>query len=354
MNDILPPDFFANTEMAGADDYLRLHLNENPYGPPPGTVAAVQAEADRYLHRYPSAERRELRAALAAYFAVTPDMIAVGNGTDELVLVTTMAYAREPGAQVVLTATTFPGYAMSARSVGAPTAVVPLRDAAIPPDDVAAAMSGAALAFVCNPVNPTGSVLAPAAVERLIETAGDTGCVLAFDEAYMDFADPAFDVAIAAVRAGRRLIVLRTFSKAWGLASVRLGCAIGAPELIERITATSAALPFNVSRPAQQAVVQALRQPQHLDRVRQSNREVRALLCKSLESLGVEYAPSATNFVMARVPGDSAAVAAELATGHHILVRDLSALGLPGYLRISVGTPAEIERLAAALSEVLR
>jgi histidinol-phosphate aminotransferase len=214
-------------------------------------------------------------------------------------------------------------------------------------------MDGAALAFVCNPVNPTGSVLAPGDVERLIDRAEETGCVLALDEAYMDFADKAYDVALAAVRGGRRLLVLRTFSKAWGLASVRLGCAVGAPDLIASITATSAALPFNVSRPAQQAVLQALRKPEHLDRVRQSNAEVRALLCKSLESLGIDYTPSATNFVMARIDG-SEAVAAELASRHHILVRDLSALGLPGHIRISVGTPAEMERLAAALAEVLR
>lgn len=354
------PGFFADTEIIGKEDHLRLHLNENPYGPPPGTVDAVRAEAASYLNRYPDSECRELRTRLAAHFRVAPDLVAVGNGTDELVLVASMTFLREPGTSVVTTATTFPGYAASAAAVGARARTVPLRDASIPVDGIAAEMArGAALAFVCNPLNPTGAVLGRPAVMGLIGAAERSGTVLVFDEAYMDFAGPVHEFALEAVREGRRVLVMRTFSKAWGLASVRVGCAIGPRDLIDRINATAGALPFNVNRPAQRAALRALEQPEHIERVRADNARARELLCKSLDALDIEYAPSASNFVMVKVPGegtapgDSVRFTARLAAEYRILVRNLDALGLPGYLRISVGTVGEVERLATALTELL-
>lgn len=358
-----PPGFFADTEIVGREDHLRLHLNENPYGPPPGTVDAVRAEAASYLNRYPDSECGELRGRLAGHFGVTPDMIAVGNGTDELVLVTSMAFLREPGASVVTTATTFPGYVVSAAAVGARAHTVPLRDASIPVDGVVAAMEqGAELAFVCNPLNPTGAVLDRAGVTRLIDAAERSGTVLVFDEAYMDFAGQAHEFALDEVRRGRRILVTRTFSKAWGLAAVRVGLVIGPPDLVGRINAVAGALPFNVNRPAQRAVLRALEQPEHIERVRADNARARELLYKSLDNLNIEHAPSVTNFVMVKVPGapgegtapgDSVAFAARLAAEHRIFVRNLDVLGLPGYLRISVGTVDEVERLATALTALL-
>ncbi|MFF2407935.1 pyridoxal phosphate-dependent aminotransferase [Streptomyces sp. NPDC058092] len=352
---VLPSDFFADTEISGREEYLRLHLNENPYGPPPGTVEAVREESARYLNRYPDSECRDLREGLATHFGVPPEMIAVGNGTDELVLVTSMTFLREPGTSVVTTSTTFPGYVMSAASVGATVATVPLSGAAIPADEVTDAIGrGATLAFVCNPLNPTGAVLDGAEVTKLIDAAERAGTVLVFDEAYMDFAGRAHEIALDAVRAGRRVLVMRTFSKAWGLASVRMGVAIGPADLIAKVGATAGALPFNVNRQAQRAVLRALEQPAYIERVRAENARARELLCKSLDALGIEYAPSVTNFVMAKVPGDSVRFTARLASEHHIFVRNLDALGLPGHLRISVGTEAEVERLATALTALLQ
>ncbi|MBQ1121043.1 histidinol-phosphate transaminase [Streptomyces sp. B15] len=354
------PGFFTATEIVGREDWLRLHLNENPYGPPPGTVDDVCAEASRHLNRYPDSGCRLLRERLAERFRVAPDMIAVGNGTDELVLLASMTFLREPGSSVVTTATTFPGYVTSAAAVGAPAHVVPLVDAAIPVAGITAAMrQGAALAFVCNPLNPTGALLNRDEVMELIDAAESSGTVLVFDEAYLDFAGPAHEFALEAVREGRRVLVTRTFSKAWGLASVRAGFALGPPELIGRIGTTATALPFNVNRQAQRAALRALEAPEHLDRVRADNTRVRELLCKTLDSLGLGHSPTAANFVMVQVPGqgtepgDSTRFAARLAEEHHILVRDLAVLGLPGRLRVSVGTEAEVERLATALTQLL-
>ncbi|MFG2558607.1 pyridoxal phosphate-dependent aminotransferase [Streptomyces sp. NPDC048496] len=352
----LPPGFFADTEIADGGDHLRLHLNENPYGPPPGAIDAVHDESTHHLNRYPDADCRQLRETLAAYFGVTPDMVAVGNGTDELVLVTSLTFLREPGTSVVTTATTFPGYMMSAASVGRAPVTVPLDGVGLPVEELAERIgAGADLTFLCNPLNPTGALLDRASVTRLLDAAESGGGVVVFDEAYIDFAGPTHEFALEAVRAGRRALVMRTFSKAWGLASVRMGVVIGPADLIARVSATAGALPFNVNRHAQRAVLQALEQPEYLDRVRTENARVRELLCKSLDVLGLTYAPSASNFVMVDVPppGDSARFAARLAADHRIFVRALDALGMPGRLRISVGTEAEVERLATALGAML-
>lgn len=352
----LPPGFFADTEIVDGEDHLRLHLNENPYGPPPGTVDAVHDESARHLNRYPDADCRKLREALAAHFGVAPDMVAVGNGTDELVLLTSLTFLREPGTSVVTTATTFPGYVVSAASVGRTPVTVPLDGADLPVGELADRIgAGADLTFVCNPLNPTGALLDRASVRHLVDRAEHAGGVVVFDEAYIDFAGPAHEFALQAVREGRRALVMRTFSKAWGLASVRMGVVIGPADLVARVSVTAGALPFNVNRQAQRAVLRALEQPEHLARVRAENTRVRELLCKSLDALGLTHAPSASNFVMMEVPppGDSTAFAARLATEHRIFVRALDALGMPGQLRVSVGTEAEVERFATALRTML-
>ncbi|MFI9724375.1 pyridoxal phosphate-dependent aminotransferase [Streptomyces sp. NPDC052396] len=354
----LPAGFFADTELPEGE-YLRLHLNENPYGPPPGAIEAVHAETGAFLHRYPGSECTELRAVLAAHFGVAPEMIAVGNGTDELVLLASLTFLREPGACVLTTAGTFPGYVLSAASVGAAAHTLPLHDAAVPVEALADELNrgSAALAFVCNPVNPTGTVLDRAGVHRLVDAAERGRAILVLDEAYLDYAGPAHEFALAALAEGRRLVVLRTFSKAWGLAAVRLGVAIGPADLVARVAATAQALPFNVNRAAQRAVLRALEHPEHMARVRSENARTRHLLHGYLDKLGFRCIPSVTNFVMARIPdewqADAAGLVKRLAMDHRILVRDLAPLGSPGYVRISVGTSAEVERLTKALADLL-
>ncbi|MBA0053326.1 histidinol-phosphate aminotransferase family protein [Streptomyces sp. AJS327] len=349
-----PGSFFRSADPGEGPGWLRLHLNESPYGPPAGTAEAVSEEADSHLPHYPDSEYTAVREALAAHFGVTPDMVLPGNGVDELVLLTSLTFLREPGARVALTESTFPGYAASAAAVGATVSTLPLRDRAVPVADLADALrDGADLAFVCNPLNPTGSVLGAEDVRQLLAAREESPGVLVLDEAYLDFAGPEHEHGLAAVRAGADALVLRTFSKAWGLASVRIGCLIGPPELVARCARTAGALPFRVSRPAQRAVLRAVAEPGHLERVRDQTARAREHLVKNLEAIGVPASPSHANFVMADVPGDSARVAARLASEHQVLVRDLSPLGLPGSLRITVGTPHQVERCVAALAAVL-
>ncbi|MEU4769920.1 aminotransferase class I/II-fold pyridoxal phosphate-dependent enzyme [Actinosynnema sp. NPDC023794] len=335
------------------DGALRLHCNESPYGPPPEALKAAAVEVDGRSGTYPDNEALDVRQSVAEHFGVGVDMVEVGNGADELLLLTTLALTR-PGDAVLVTETTFPGYVSACRVADATPRTVPLRDLRL---DVPALLDALAdvpvLAYVCNPHNPTGTVLDPADVERIIATAEAAGVVAVFDEAYMEFAGPAYEHAVAAVAAGRRLLVLRTFSKAWGLAGLRLGCVLGPPDLIGRLRHTRRAVPFSVNRPAQAAVVAALGHRGFVDEVRRRTAEARARLCAGLTELGVGHVASATNFVLVRTGGDSTHIADRLAAEHGVLVRDLAVFGLPGHLRVTVGTPAQVDAFCAALRDVL-
>jgi histidinol-phosphate aminotransferase len=341
---------------AEGGDYLRLHFNESPYGPPPGATAAALAQLASGAGLYPDPECLAVRAAIARYHGVTPDMVAVANGTDELILLTCLTFAA-PGAEqadVIVTDRTFPGYRSSAAVARATVRTVPMPGEQIPVGGLCQAMREApGLAFVCSPHNPTGAMLDSAGVAELAGAAHASGSVLVLDEAYLDFADPIRDVALGAVAAGGRLIVLRTFSKAWGLASLRIGYAIGPAELIGPIWRTRSCLPFDVNRLAQHAAVAALDSPEHIGEVRAMTAQAREALCKELDAIGVKFAPSACNFVMLKLDRDSTEVASALASAHRVLVRDLAPFGLPGCLRVTVGTTDQVSRFCAALADVL-
>jgi histidinol-phosphate aminotransferase len=340
---------------AEGGDYLRLHFNESPYGPPPAAVRAAQDELTARCGLYPDPDCGAIRERIGQYHGVTPDLVAVANGVDELILLTCLTFRGPAGpATVAVTSGTFPGYASSATVAGATLRTVPMSDD-IPVGALSAALhDGADLAFVCNPHNPTGAALDQAGVAALLDAAEASGGVVVFDEAYLDFAGPDYDFALDAVRAGRRLVVLRTFSKAWGLASLRIGYAVGAPDLIARIWATRGTLPFNVNRPAQHAAAAALEHPEYVAGVRRKTAAARQRLRQALTALGVDFAPSVANFVLVKVGGDSAMIARELAGRHQILVRDLSPLGRPGCLRVTVGTTDQVDRFCAALADVLK
>lgn len=342
-----------NTGFPTGSDLVRLHLNETPYGAPPAASAAARAELDERCAVYPDSDCSALRARIAAHHGVGPETIAVGNGVDELVLLTALTFLG-PQRTALVTDTTFPGYLTATAAAGGRVRTVPLDAHHVSPAALGAALAeGADLVFVCNPVNPTGTALTAAGVERIIADAEAHDAIAVFDEAYLDFAGPDYDHALAAVRAGRPVLVLRTFSKAWGLAALRAGYAVGRADLVARLWHTRNALPFNVNRLAQRAAAAALDDPGFLQGVRERTADARHRLYRGLTALGVEYTPSVTNFVLVRTGGDSGAIAARLAAEHRILIRDLTLFGLPGHVRITVGTTGQIDALCAALGQVL-
>ncbi|WP_069768140.1 histidinol-phosphate transaminase [Streptomyces sp. LUP30] len=346
-------------EIPDGREQLRLHFNESPYGAPAEALDAA-AEELRSLHtHYPDHECTEIRERIARSVGVTPDMVAVANGADELIQLISLTFltpssGRPAAGTVAVTEQTFPGYAAAAAVAGADPRPVPLADHRVCPSAMAEALrDGARLAFVCNPHNPSGTVLDRAEVGEIIDVAEETGAVAVFDEAYIEFAAPEHDVTLDAVRRGRRALVMRTFSKAWGLAALRIGYLVGPADLVGRIRATRQSMPFSVNRIAQRAAVTALDHPEFLAGVRERTAAARERLVKGLEAAGLDPVPSEANFVLVRTGADSTAVAGRLAAEHGVLVRDLAPLGKPGYLRVTVGTEEQVDRFCTALSAVV-
>ncbi|MFH8619525.1 histidinol-phosphate transaminase [Streptomyces sp. NPDC017979] len=334
-------------------DVLRLHCNESPYGPPMSAVAAATDELNASGARYPDSECALLRERIARHVGTSGEMVAVGNGTDELLFLITLTCAG-PGGQVLVTDSTFPGYLNSAAAVGSSVKTVPLNDRRISAQAVIDALGpDVKVVYVCNPHNPTGTVLPPADVERIVDAADAAGAILVLDEAYMEFLSSEGGTGLDAVKAGRRVIVLRTFSKAWGLASLRIGYAVAHPELIGRIERGRRALPFNVNRLAQGAAAAALDSDGFIEGVRSRTSEARERFYRRLAAAGVEYVPSVTNFVLVNVECDSSVVAQQLADEHGVIVRDLELFGLPGHLRVTIGTEQQVDRFCSALESVL-
>ncbi|HEU4963908.1 MAG TPA: histidinol-phosphate transaminase [Bacilli bacterium] len=343
-----------NASIAGADDLHRLHLSENHYGMSPAVREAIEEELQR-IHLYPDPDCSTLREQLAAHYGVTADMVIVGNGTDEILLLTSMALLG-PGKTSLTTDSTFPGYKVTTALSGGETRFVPMtEDYRMPAAQLAnACRAGIDVVFLCNPHNPTGTMLSAAELCEVLTAASEAGVVPVLDEAYADFADQPFPSAIPYVREGLRGLVMRTFSKSHGLAGFRVGYAIGSPDLIAAVQRMRSALPFSVNRLAQTAALTALRHPDFVTEVRKRTQAVKRECYRRLEQLGLSYVPSQTNFVLVRVPGDSAEVSRRLVEEHQVLTRDTTAFGYPGHLRVSMGTQEQMAHFCDVLAQVLK
>lgn len=358
---------------------VKLDANESPWGPSPSARAALQAFAAQAATsldgagRYPDAAAFELRAALAGDLGLSPDSIVVGNGSDEILQLLAEALL-ETGDEVIVTSPTFSMYALNARRRGACVVDVP-RDEKwnIPTQSLLDAMSERTrLVFLCSPNNPTGTPLKratfDAALQRAQELAsnGQPGPTLVVDEAYYEVGalagDPRSWTAAPLVAASDgRLVVLRTFSKLFGLAGLRVGYGLCAPWVAERLRALAA--PYNVNQPAQCAALAALRDLNWLtaradDLARERDRVVNALTAR----LGLRVWPSVANFVLADVAADAADAQrraqvcdaiwqALLRQG--VLVRRFSEPPLGGLLRITIGLPEQNDALLSALDRAL-
>ncbi|MGW0710927.1 pyridoxal phosphate-dependent aminotransferase [Streptomyces sp. NPDC002643] len=329
---------------------LLLHRSENPWGASPKAVEAARAEL-LSVHRYPDPRHTALIDALAAHYRVTTDRVAVGNGVDELIMM--LALALRGMGRAVVTEATYQGYPKSLDAVGLRVVRVPLDHYRVDPAALREEMDkGAALVFVCNPHNPTGSVLDADAVKSLCETARATGSHIVFDEAYAEFADDSFTSALPWAREGGAVSVLRTFSKAYGLASLRVGALIGGPGVVSGIETVQDAMPYHVNRLAQAAACAALADQAFLEQTRIYTATARMTLCSCLDRLGITYLPSQTNFVTVHLHGSAPEVTRRL-LADNIHVRDASDMGMPGWMRISVGTPSDVLTLVRHLETVL-
>ncbi|MBU2698486.1 histidinol-phosphate transaminase [Pimelobacter sp. 30-1] len=303
-----------------------LSSNESALGASPHVVDAV-VRAARSAHRYPDALATELRAEIAARHGIPTEQVLVGNGSDELIFLLALAFLAGGGTAVCAD----PAYRVdeiSTQVVGGTVVSVPLAE---DQHDLAAmAAVPADLAYVVNPHNPTGTLVPRDAVRRFREHS-PAGLVVV-DEAYIDFApDPLAATAVPLLREGG-LAVLRTFSKAFGLAGLRVGYLLAPTPVIDVLSGIRA--PFSVNRLAQAAALAALRDRTHHEAVRVHTIDMRRRVSDLFTRHGYDVVPSHTNFVLVRVPDEAGLVRRLAAAG--IAVRPGSALGVPGAVRVSV------------------
>ena len=338
-------------EAVAAGDVAQLASNESPLPPHPKVVEAIERAAVA-MNRYPDPGATTLRQRIAERHENEPGRIAVGNGSCEILLAAAEALC-EPGSEIVYAWPSFSMYPYLAALSGAREVRVPLAEGGVHDLDAMAAELTAAtqLAVVCNPNNPTGTYLPAERVARFCEQAPDHVTVI-LDEAYIEFQqtdDP--DSTVDLLARFPNLVVLRTFSKCYGLAGLRVGYAIGSPKF--RAAVDAVRQPFSVNAIAQAAAAEAvLHQDDVIRRVEQTIVE-RVFVEESLRDLGLATANSQANFSWVDLADADEAEAVAGLADRKVLVRPGSVLGAPGHLRVTYGTRAENERFIAALAELL-
>ena len=331
-----------------AERIIKLASNENPLGIPDSARAAMAAAVDD-LGRYPDSNGFELKAAIAKCYAVPPDWITLGNGSNDILELAAHSLL-QPGSSAVYSQYSFAVYALATQETGARAIVVPARDLGHDLDAIGAAIGAdTRLVFIANPNNPTGTFLPAEAIAGFLATV-PRDVVVVLDEAYNEYLDPAlrFD-STRWLHQYPNLIISRTFSKAYGMAGLRVGFGLAQAELTDLMNRVRQ--PFNVSSVAQVAAMAALDDAEFLQRSYELNRDGLALLQSAFARMGLEFVPSHGNFVLVRV-GDAAAVYEGLLRAG-IIVRPVANYALPDWLRVTVGLPEENRAFLAALSRVL-
>jgi histidinol-phosphate aminotransferase len=333
----------------GLTDAIKLASNENPLGPSPKALEAIQAHLAS-LHRYPDSHAYYLKEDLGRHLGLKPSQLILGNGSDEVLDLLVRALV-SPGAEVISTTHTFLMYGLLTQAVGGVFRTVPLKDMGVDLEAVAQAITdNTRLILLNNPNNPTGTGFTRDAWEGFLETLPATVTVV-LDEAYIDFADdPNLPDSLDYVSEERPLVGLRTFSKAYGLAGLRVGYGFGPSELMDYLNRLR--LPFNINRLAQVGARAALTDADFLERTRELVLRGRAFLEEGLKRMGLTFVPSQANFILIYLGREGREVyQAMLKEG--VIIRAMDAYGYPQHVRVNVGLPHENERFLGALQKVL-
>ncbi|MFO7713123.1 histidinol-phosphate transaminase [Desulfosarcina sp.] len=333
----------------GIQNSVKLASNENPLGPSPMALAAIRNGLTR-LHRYPDGAGHLLTHKLAEACGVAPENVVIGNGSDDIIALLVRALVR-PGDQVVVPQPSFLMYTITASAAGAVVESVPLKSMVMDLDAMVGRVTAdTRLVFICNPNNPTGTVVTQKAFDRFMARLPD-GVVVVVDEAYIEFARNADCLKTGRPSdVDRPVVTLRTFSKAYGLAGLRVGYGIMPAMLAEVLHRIRQ--PFNVNALAQAAAVAALDDRAFLHRTLDLVHRGLDALYAGLEGLGLTYFKSEANFFLIDV-GQPADIVFENMLRQGVIVRSMRAYGFPDYIRINVGLENENRRFLEALETVL-
>ena len=331
-----------------AADIIKLASNENPLGPSPAALAAME-KTFQALHLYPDGNAFYLKRKLADQLGLEPANLILGNGSNEIIEFVGHALLT-PGTNVVTSQYCFAVYPIVTRLFGADLVTVPARDFGHDlPSMLRAITAKTRIVFVANPNNPTGTLVPPEEIVRFVHEVPPQ-VLVAMDEAYIEFLETPCDL-LPLIRGGKlpNLLLMRTFSKIYGLAGLRLGYGIGHPDLIA--TLEKVRQPFNVNALVQAGALAALDDSEHIARTRRNNWDGLKFFESAFRESRLRFIPSAANFIMVHV-GDGQQVCNAMQE-HGVIVRPMAGYQLPEWIRISMGTPTENQRCLGALKAAI-
>lgn len=333
----------------GLEHVVKLASNENPLGPSAAVLAACE-KAARDIARYPDANGFELKRTLAARFAVAPEQLTLGCGSNDVLDLLARVFLR-PGTSAVFSEYCFVVYPIATQACGARAIVTPARDWGHDLDAMAAAIEAdTQIVFIANPNNPTGTCLGRQALVEFLRRVPER-VVVVLDEAYNEYVATAdFPDGVALMKEFPNLVVTRTFSKAYGLAALRVGYCISNPQIADLLNRVRA--PFNVNALGLVAAVAALGDTDYVARSHRMNLDGMAQLRAGCERLGLPYIPSAGNFIAVEFATEALPIYQKLLQ-QGVIVRPLAPYRMPRHLRVSVGLPEENQTFLDALAKVL-
>ena len=332
----------------GIEDSIKLASNENPLGPSPEAVRALR-ERLTDLNLYPDGDCFYLKRALAAKLGVAEDRLVFGNGSNEIIELAVRTFMR-PGDEAVMAHRAFVVYRLVVQANGGSCKIVPLKDFTHDLDAMADAITDRTrIVFLANPNNPTGTIYGKREWEKFLSRIGPDVLVIA-DEAYFEYvADPDYPNSLEYQENGKTILTLRTFSKLYGLAGLRIGYGVGSKDLVGWMQRVRQ--PFNVNAAAQWAARAALEDSEHIKRTLDVNREGMDYLKREIGKLGLEQVQSHANFILLHV-GDGGAIFKRLLQ-RGVIVRPMGVYDLPDYIRVTVGTMKENARFINELQAII-
>ena len=334
----------------GKDTVYKLSFNENPLGPSPKAVEAMQ-KALLDINLYPSSNGEAVISRLAEKEGVQKENLILSNGADEMIVMVAQTFL-EPEDEVVMPQVTFVQYLASAHLMGATPVLAPMKeDMGVDLDAILERITPSTkLVFLCNPNNPTGTAIPADELRAFVDKVPDNILVV-IDEAYHEYAvDPEYKSSVDMVRQGKNVFVIRTFSKIYSMAAARIGYGMGQPDIVDAINHVRP--PFNVNSIAQAGAVASLDDEQHVAQSQAINQQGKAMITQLFDELGMKYLPSNTNFVCVDTGRDSKWMFEQLAA-RGVIVRDLAGYGMTTSLRVSIGKPEEMKAFVSAMKEII-
>lgn len=329
---------------------IKLASNENPLGPSPAALAAIQKKA-KDLNVYPDQTSIELREALSKKLGMDKGCVIIGNGSDEIMQLAAATFL-SAGEEALISENTFSTYEFCTRLFDGAPVFVPIKDYGYDLDGFAKRLSKKTkLVWLCSPNNPTGTIIGKKEMDDFISKV-PKGAVVVIDEAYGDYVESSdYPDSLEFVKKGLNVIVLRTFSKIYGLAGLRIGYGIAKPDIIKYLNLTK--LPFNVNRMAVWAGAAALQDDGFVAKSRKMNAEGKKYLYSELDKMGLKYVKTEANFVFIDVNRNCDKVFMEMMK-QGVIIRPLSSFGFGEAIRVTVGTEEQNKRFVEALRKVLQ